>query len=158
MSDALAEEGIMLLLNSKISDFNYWRMKKNLTIKLDISNRNFSGKDLSQAYLNGVSCVGTDFSHCNLSKVNFVQAILNKANFEGANLTDTLLMYAEMEECNLVNSDVTRTNFTGSKFFKTILVEANMKDVRISKVDKKDAYLKYAKIEGTPWEVADSNG
>src|ERR671933_383407 len=112
MSDALAEEGIMLLLNSKISDFNYWRMKKNLTIKLDISNRNFSGKDLSNAYLNGVSCIGTDFSNCNLSKVNFVQANLAKANFKGA----------------------------------------NMSDVKIANLDKKAAYLKYAKLEGTPWQ------
>lgn len=165
MCEALIEEAVRLLNNSQIQDFNIWRMK-NLTVKLDLSGRNFSGKNLSQALLNGVSCIRTDFSNCNLCKVNLVQSNLNKADFEGANLTDALLMYAEMTECKLINSDITRTNFmwtnlensdlTGSKIFKTIFVQANLKNVKVFKVDKERAYLKYAKLEGTPWENKDN--
>jgi uncharacterized protein YjbI with pentapeptide repeats len=71
-------------------------------------------------------------------------------------------MYAEMPECNLADSDICGANFmwanmqksdlTGSKLSNTIFVNANMTDVKITNVDKKGAYLKYAKLEGTPWQ------
>ena len=168
MPNGSQDEGIGLLLDTKIYDFNRWRMDmKNLTVKIDISGRDFSGRNLSQAYLNGVSCVETNFSHCDLSKVNFVQSDLNKVNFEGANMTETICMYAEMTDCNLINCNLTRTNLmwanlqnsnlTNCKTFKTILVEATMNNVILPNVDKKGAYLKYAKLEGTPWKITDNN-
>ena len=163
MANMLVEQGIKLLNDSEVEAFNHWRMQ-NLTFEIDISGKNFSGKDLSRAYLNGISCIGTDFSHCNLSKVNFVQTKLTRSNFEGANLSDALLMYAEISECCLVNCDMTRTNFmfkykitdlTGSKLLKTNFVEANLKNVKVLNVDKKQVYLKSAKLEGTPWHDSD---
>jgi uncharacterized protein YjbI with pentapeptide repeats len=76
-------------------------------------------------------------------------------------------MYAEMPECNLAGSDISRANFmwanmqksdlTGSKLSNTIFVEANMRDVKIANIDKKGAYLKYAKLEGSPWQVISNN-
>jgi hypothetical protein len=35
-------------------------------------------------------------------------------------------------------------------------VQANLKNAKVFKVDKERAYLKYAKIEGTPWENKDN--
>ena len=158
--NALAE-GIRLLREMKIQEYNNWRME-NLTITPDISGENFSGNDLSGAYLNEVPCIRTNFSSCNLTKANLVQADLSMANLEGANLSEALLMYCEMKECNLVNADLTRANFmwanlqgsnlTNSKILKTNFVEANLRNLKISNVDKSAAYLKYAKLEGTVWK------
>ena len=155
------ENWINLLLEEKIYDFNKWRMK-NLIIRPDISGKNLSNKDLYGAYFNGVSCVETNFSHCNLSKVNFVQADLTVANLEEANLTDALLMYAEMKNCNLRKATLIRTNLmwanlqnsdlSGCKMSKTVLVEADMKNAKIIDVDRTGAYLKYAKLEETAWQ------
>lgn len=168
MTNSSQDEGISLLLDEKIHDFNCWRMDmKNLKEKIDISGRDFSGRNLSRAYLNGVSCIETNFSHSDLSKVNFAQSNLNRVNFEGANLTETICMYAEMLDCNLMNCNLTKTNLmwanlqnsnlTNCKMFKTILVEATLKNAKLPTIDKKGAYLKYAKLEGTSWKVEDNN-
>jgi len=164
MSKPSPEEAVRLLTISNIEEFNKWRIK-NFNVKLVIDGLDFSGKDVSTAYLNGVSCVGVNFTHCNLSKVNLVQADLSNVNFEGANLTDGLLMYAEMKQCNLLNTNLTRTNLmwanlqnsnmSGCILSKTVFVYANLTDVRIDNVDQDGAYLKYAKFKGTAWQVAE---
>jgi len=68
MSNPNLEEAIRLLTVSNIEDFNRWRRMKNLTVKPIIGGIDFVGKDLSGACLNGISCVGTNFSHCNLTR------------------------------------------------------------------------------------------
>ena len=160
-NDSILHEGIKLLQDMKIQDYNQWRMK-NITIRPDLRDQDFSGKDLSRAYLNGASCLRTNLSHCNLTKVNFVQSVLNTANFERANLTDAILMYSEMEECNLINADLTRANFmnanlqnsnlTNGKMSKTNFVQANLRNAKLPNVDRSAVYLKYSKLEGTAWK------
>jgi uncharacterized protein YjbI with pentapeptide repeats len=166
MSKPSPEEAVRLLTNGNIDAFNRWRMK-NFNEKLVIDGIDFSGKDVSAACLNGVSGVGANFTHCNLSKVNLVQADLSNVNFEGANLTDGLLMYAEMKECNFLNSNLTRTNLmwanlqnsnmSGCILSKTIFVYANLTNVRLDNVDQNGAYLKYAKLQGTAWQVEEAD-
>ena len=92
----ILREGVKLLQDMKIQDYNNWRMK-DMSIIPDINGQNFLGKDLSEVYLNGTSCIGTNLSCCNLSKANFVQADLSMANLEGANLSDALLMWSQMK-------------------------------------------------------------
>jgi uncharacterized protein YjbI with pentapeptide repeats len=166
MSKPSPEEAVRLLTISDIGEFNRWRIK-NFNVKLVIDGIDFSGKDISAAYLNGVSCVSAKFTHCNLSKVNLVQADLSNVNFEGANLTDGLLMYAEMKECNLLNTNLTGTNLmwanlqnsnmSGCTLSKTIFVYANLTNVRLDNVDQNGAYLKYAKLNGTTWQVEEAD-
>ena len=161
MSNA-QEEGFRLLTEGKIKEFNKWRMMmKNLTVKLDFSGRDFSGKDVSCAFLNGLIADRANFVHANLTGTNLVQASLNGTDFQGANLTETLLMYAEMKEVRLANANLTKTNmmwtnlknadFTGSKMLQTVFVEANLQNARVAGIDKAGAYIKYAKLEGTSW-------
>ena len=93
------EEGFKLLTEGRIQEFNSWRMMaKNLRVKLDFSNRDFSGKDMSRAFLNGVIADRASFANADLTRSNLVQASLNGTDFQGANLNETLLMYAEMKK------------------------------------------------------------
>ncbi|HZB73464.1 MAG TPA: pentapeptide repeat-containing protein, partial [Nitrososphaeraceae archaeon] len=82
-NNLLHAEGKRLLSETRIQDFNRWRMEC-LVVRPDISGENFSGKDLSGAFLNGVNCKRANLSRCNLSKANLVQADLSGANLEGA--------------------------------------------------------------------------
>jgi uncharacterized protein YjbI with pentapeptide repeats len=51
---------------------------------------------------------------------------------------------------NLQNS-----NMSGCLLSKTVFVYANLTDVRIDNVDQDGAYLKYAKLKGTAWQVTE---
>jgi uncharacterized protein YjbI with pentapeptide repeats len=156
------EEGFKLLTEGTIQEFNSWRMmEKNLRVKLDFSNRDFSGKDVSRAFLNGVIADGASFANADLTRSNLVQASLNGTDFQGANLNETLLMYAEMKEACLTNANLIKTNLmwanlqdadlTGSKMLQTIFVEANLQNAKVADIEKSGAYIKYAKLQGTSW-------
>ena len=156
------EEGFKLLTEGKIQEFNLWRMMaKNLRVKLDFSDRDFSGKDISRAFLNVVIADRANFAIVNLTRANLVQASLNCTDFQSANLSETLLMYAEMKEARLTNTSLIKTNLmwanlqdadlTGSKMMQTIFVEANLQNAKVAGIDKAGAYIKYAKLEGTSW-------
>ena len=165
MSNSQSEDIVRLLTNCQIEEFNRWRIN-NPTTKLVISGIDFVRKDLSGAYLNGIASASTNFSDCNLARINLVQADLSEANFEGANLTDAILMYAEMKGCNLAGSNLTRTNLmwanlqdsnlSGCKLSKTIFVQANLMNAKLDNVYKNGAYLKFAKLKGTPWETQEA--
>jgi uncharacterized protein YjbI with pentapeptide repeats len=154
--DNLNEEAIKLILDERISEFNKFRLN-NLTFKPNLSYQDFSGKNLSLAFLNGARCIETNFSNCILKKTNFVQAELNNCNFANADLTDTLFMYTEMKYCNLQNCNMNRSNFmwanlqysdlSGSKISKTIFIEANLQSTILKNLNKDNAFLKYAKLD-----------
>jgi uncharacterized protein YjbI with pentapeptide repeats len=91
------QEGITLLHDMKVQDYNQWR-RENPTIRLDISRQDFSSKDMSGVYLNDISGTITNLSGCNLSKANLVQSELTEVNLEGANLSDALYMFFYYEE------------------------------------------------------------
>jgi uncharacterized protein YjbI with pentapeptide repeats len=149
-----------LLTESKIRDFNEWRLT-NLLVRPDISGMDFSSKDLSGALLNGIRCVETKFTECNLSKTNLVQAEMTNSNFQGADMTEALLMYGNLKKSIFIDSNLTRTNFmwaelrecdfSGSRMKKTIFVEAKMQNAKLDNVLLDTVYLKQANLEGNSW-------
>jgi uncharacterized protein YjbI with pentapeptide repeats len=50
-------------------------------------------------------------------------------------------MWAELQDADL----------TGSKMLQTIFVEAYLQRAKLAGIDKNEAYIKYAKLEGTTW-------
>lgn len=154
----LNEEAIKLISDERIPTFNKFRIH-NLTFKPNLSHQDFSGKNLSLAFLNGAICNQTNFSNCILTKTNFVQAELNNCNFANADLTDSLFMYAEMKNCNLQNCNMKKTNFmwanlynanlSGGKITNTIFVEAILQSAILKDFNKESAFMKYAKLDVT---------
>jgi uncharacterized protein YjbI with pentapeptide repeats len=123
---------------------------------------------LRQRSVRRIIANGSNFSRCIMKRTNLVQASLDGANFEGADLTEALLMYTEMKNAHLSHAILTGTNlmwanlpgadFSRSKMTKTIMVEANLQDAKLEGVDKANAYVKYAKLDGTMWfEKAESH-
>jgi uncharacterized protein YjbI with pentapeptide repeats len=71
---------------------------------------------------------------------------------QGCNLTG-----CDLSSANLMWANMQKSDLTGAKLSNTIFVESNMEDVKIANVDKKGAYLKNAKLEGTPWHLISTN-
>jgi uncharacterized protein YjbI with pentapeptide repeats len=161
MADSTPDEGLKLLQDELIDEFNKWRMK-NLTVKLSFDNLDLSNKNLSNAYLNGVSLVDTNLSRSILVNANLVQSSLTRSNFDESDLTNALIMYSSLSDSVLTNSTLVDTNFMwsdlqkadlrGSVLGKTIFVEANLTDAKTDNLDKSKAYLKFSKLSGTTWE------
>jgi uncharacterized protein YjbI with pentapeptide repeats len=66
---------------------------------------------------------------------------MKECNLANADLTKTNFMWANLQGSNLTNCTISRTNF----------VEANLTNAKLPNVDKRAAYIKYAKLEGTVW-------
>lgn len=161
MSDPKQDEGLILLIEEQIDEFNQWRMK-NLTLKLDYTGADFSNKDISNAYLNGINFTECNFSNSIVNGTNFVQANLTNTDFESSDMSGALMMYSILKDSNLTKSQLSNTNFMwsdlqgvdlrGSILDKTIFVEANLTNAKTDELDKSKAFLKFAKLEGTTWK------
>ena len=113
MSDPKQDEGLIMLLEEQVDEFNQWRMK-NLTLKLDYTGADFSNKDMSNAYLNGINFTECNFSNSIVNGTNFVQANLTNTDFESSDMSGALIMYSVLKDSNLVKSQLTNTNFMWS--------------------------------------------
>ena len=155
------EEGLTLLLEENVNEFNEWRLK-NLTLKLDFTETDFSNKDISKAYLNGITFTDCNFTNSIVMGTNFVQSNLTRTNFESSDMSEALIMYATVRDSNISKSQLSNTNFMWSdlqnsdfrqsNMYKTIFVEADLRNANTEGLDKNNAYLKYAKLKGTSWE------
>lgn len=158
MSSNIQTTATSFLMNQQIEEFNEWRLE-NLTVRFNLDGSDLSNLDLSSALLNGVSCIGCNFSRSKLRRANIVQSDLSKARFENSDLSTALMMYSDLTECNLSHSDLTRTNLMWSNLSysdlsycvltRTILVESNMSHTNLTGVEMSTAFLKYAKIDST---------
>jgi uncharacterized protein YjbI with pentapeptide repeats len=93
---------------------------------------------------------------------NFVKANLTNTDFESSDMSGALVMYSIVKDSNLSKSQLSNTNFMWSdlqnvdfrqsNMFKTIFVEANLTNANTEGLDKNNAYLKFAKLNGTSWE------
>jgi uncharacterized protein YjbI with pentapeptide repeats len=97
--------------------WNQWR-EKNPTIKLDLSQENFSLIDLS---------------YKNLSHINFKDAYFRGVNLYGANLTNANLSGANLYEANLhgarlANANLKRSNLKGANLYHAILDGADLSE------------------------------
>ena len=89
----------------KVNGFELYRriketnpnMKIAFITAFEINKEEFS-KDLSNAYLNGIKCNGTNLSNCNLQGANFAQSEIMDSNLENADLTDAIFLYGNLKK------------------------------------------------------------
>src|SRR5919112_297400 len=110
MSESKQDEGLRMLQDEHVDKFNKWRMN-NLSLKLKFDGKDFSNRDISNAYLNGISFINSDFSNSKLRSANLVQSNLSDSKFDGADLANTLMMYAILRNSFLTQSNLDNTNF-----------------------------------------------
>ena len=86
----------------------------------DLSNTNFSGKDLFEANFNNSILTNVDFQTSNLQAASFINAHLVNSNFTDANLESS-----NFSGANLTNANLSKTNIYGCYFNHAILINAN---------------------------------
>ncbi|HEX5518987.1 MAG TPA: pentapeptide repeat-containing protein, partial [Candidatus Nitrosocosmicus sp.] len=113
MSGSNQDEGLLFLKNERIDEFNKWRMK-NLTLKLTFDKTDLSAKNISNAFLNGISFIDCNFSNSNLQYSNLVQSIMTNSVFDHADLSNAIFMFTDLKNSVITNSNLDNTNFMAS--------------------------------------------
>ena len=134
------------------------------TVKLNYSNLDFSGKNLSQqnwtrASLVKINLSNADISNSNLIRANLKDANLTGANFEetnltGANLTNADLESANLRATNLTGANLTNANLAHAKLYRAILTNAILSDVHLGGADLSNADLHGADLRDADLENA----
>ena len=126
--------------------------------QIDLSNKEFKGKDFSNCNLTDANLKGSTFTEC-----NFVNACLEGSSLEGSKLNDcnlenAKLQYVRGENITINGSKEKLSNLQNAQFQK-----ANLSLAQISFVDAKQsnwqaANLTKAKITGSDFTGANLNG
>ena len=134
--------------------------------KLD--NTNLSKADLSGADLRGTHFFGADLSGANLTKANISQGILSKANLSHANLTgvnlnNTSLSGAKLNNTNLSEADLSNADLSEASLFQSDLsnanlIEANLTNASLFQPDLSNADLSGANLTNACLIKADLSG
>ena len=162
ITDDLHKKLIDLLERENVKEFNKIRFTI-LDKILDISNLDFSKKNLSGIYLNGVIANHTNFASTDLSLSNFSQAALSQTDFTNSNLTDALFMYSNLEFAIFYKANLSRTIFTGANISngiledsvlnQTIFIDSNLRDAKVpKKIGNENVFIQFANIKKTLWE------
>ena len=122
--------------------------------RLDLSNRNLKGIDLSPT---------EDGTVLDLHGI-----ILRNANLEGAKLQRALLLYANLQESRIWNANLQGavleyTNLQGADLLQANLQEAeliraNLQQARLTDANMQGAFLPYANLQGADLRMANLQG
>ncbi len=148
----MAKKEHLRILKQGPAVWDKWR-EKNLEIRPDLSEANFSGANLRETDLGGANLAKTDFSRADLREANF-----NWANLSGANLSK-----ADLTEANLCRADITGTNLNGAILSRADFSEANLRrsdlgEGTLSRADLRGADLREANLRGADLSEANFSG
>jgi uncharacterized protein YjbI with pentapeptide repeats len=130
---------LTLLLGADFTDATLdikWARISNLLTTWEGAGQNFSGHDLSLAYLYGANLVGANLHNANLTKAHLVSADLEGAELSDANLTETNLSDANLRNANFTDANTTRVdlgyaNLTGATITQGQLNVAKLRCTRM---------------------------
>jgi uncharacterized protein YjbI with pentapeptide repeats len=111
-------------------------------VKINYSNQDFSGKDLSGKNFSNAILNKTNLSNANLKGSDLTRASLTHANLEGANLSDANLHIANLEGANLEGANLIVANLEGANLTKVNLTGANLGSAYLNSANLYGANLK----------------
>ena len=130
---------------------------------VDLSDVNFREANLSEAYLNRANLTGADLSQANLSKVNLISGDLSEANLNGANLSQAYLHKADLSRASLIGAnlrggDLTQANLSRANLSEVTLSWANLNETNLSRANLSKANLVGAKFTSLDLSEANLSG
>jgi hypothetical protein len=147
-----------------VDAWNTWRMK-NRYVKIDLSNADLAGNNLSNTDLTYMdvgaidlgmtSLFGIDLSYANLNGTNFRDVNLTGANFSGATLIDANLDGARMTSTDFTRANLTNASLVYADFSFSNLTDANLTDTNLFTANFSDAHLSNANFDNATftWTV-----
>jgi len=125
----------------------------------DLTQGNFSGKDLkgvdlryailTGANLNNVNLSKANLNNVNLSNLNLSNANLSHVNLSNFNLSNTNLSHANLSNTNLSNANLSNTNLSHANLNGVTLHKINLSGVNLDGVDLSGIYLYGADLSNT---------
>ena len=127
-------------LRKGVDEWNQWK-KEHSAITLD-----FSGADLSGAYLCEANFEGADFTGARLRKTHLGKAQLRGANLKGADLSGAFLSSAMLYDANLSSANLSDAQLDGADLREVLLVEANLSNAFLAQADLQRSILRQANL------------
>jgi uncharacterized protein YjbI with pentapeptide repeats len=124
-----AKLDLALLLDANFTNAKLdekWARIIDLLITLDGAGQDYSGYNMSRAYLGGA-----DFTDANLQSADLEDALMSPANFTNANLSGANLRDAELRgavflNANLTDANLRNANLSGADLFGAIVSQAQL--------------------------------
>lgn len=123
----------------------------------DLSNGDFTGRNLHQANFRGSKLENARFNSCNLSKADLSEAILRGSCFPGANLSEVFAVNADMSGCDFYKdrterkeNGITIAGLMGpAKMVKARLGSANLSNASLARVDLSESDIQRCDCRNT---------
>jgi uncharacterized protein YjbI with pentapeptide repeats len=113
--------------------------------RINLTDRNFAGQDLTGGVFVSSEMRGVDFSGANLTNAMLTMGVLLRTNLAGANLTGALADRATFDEADLTNAILIEATLTRSRFYGAKITGADFTDALI---DRSQAKLLCERAEG----------
>jgi uncharacterized protein YjbI with pentapeptide repeats len=99
----------------------------------DLTNRDFSNKNLVGAVFVSAEMRGANFQGSNLTNAILTKGVMLGANLAGANLTGALVDRVTLDNANLTNAIFTEAIMTRSRFYEADITGADFTDAIIDR-------------------------
>lgn len=99
----------------------------------DLTNRDFSHKDLVGAVFVAAEMRGTNFQGANLTNAILTKGVMLGANLEGANLTGALVDRVTLDNANLKNAIFQEATMIRTRFYDADITGADFSDAIIDR-------------------------
>jgi uncharacterized protein YjbI with pentapeptide repeats len=103
----------------------------------NLTDRDFSNKDLAGAVFVAAEMRGANFQGTDLSNAILTKGVLLGANLESANLTGALVDQVTLDNANLTNAIFTEATMTRTRFYDAKIVGADFTDAIIDRYQVK---------------------
>lgn len=90
---------------------------------IDLSNLDFSGRNLRSVHLSGSNLSGAFFRNANLHRANLSSCKLNNADFTNADISEASLAFTECEGALFVNTNTNQAFLREASGFRVVFKE-----------------------------------
>lgn len=129
---------------------------------------NFTGSDLSESDLAGITAHkrkfkgsalrGSDFAGADLTGSSFISSDVREANFDGANLTDCAMSVIDLTDASFSRTILVRTEFSKSILIGAKFTDANLIDVKLTMTDLTKTIFANCTFNGVDFKYSDMRG
>lgn len=171
----MPNDSLLRILDKGVQHWNWWR-EENATTTLDLSNADFSGRDLrsvdfsrtdlAHANLRGADLRFADFELANLrytdfrgaklAAAEFGEAVALGAIFAGADLRGAKFLRAEVDAANFEAADLRAAKLKKLRAGKAHFARARLAGADVTAAHFSDAILETAEVGNVNWQEARS--
>jgi uncharacterized protein YjbI with pentapeptide repeats len=129
------------------------------TPAVKLSDFNFQGARLTNAWWKGVDARDTDFYRAQLARAGLAESNLQGAVFKNSDLSEATLRKANARGANFEGANMTRVKgdgicLEGANLKGAILVGADLRNADVKGADFSKANLRHAKVQGVDFNTA----